>query len=195
LELPPPHAQPAARELAAAPDLAPRRAGDLRLLRAAAQRAGARAARRTGAGQRTSRGSASGRMIMDLTSASLFLALFGPPAVGIGAPLASWLVLWKRRRTLRGSGERSVHPVRSIVVVLLAWCALAIAAVILFQDLGFAYAWGWAHARGVPSPRGPGALLLMELGGLLLMCGSALALHRFIAHRYAACLRASQELR
>ncbi len=139
---------------------------------------------------------------MDLTRAALCLALFGPAAIGIGAPIASWLVLRKRRRTMQATRARLLHPVRSILVVLLAWCALSIAAVILFQYLGFAYAWEWAHsggiwadARGLPSPRGPGTLLLMELGGFLLMCGSAFALHRFIVNRYAARVRASKPLR
>jgi hypothetical protein len=39
-----------------------------------------------------------GDRIMDLTSASLLLALCGPPAVGVGAPIASWLALSRRRR-------------------------------------------------------------------------------------------------
>lgn len=122
---------------------------------------------------------------MDLTSASLCLALFGPPAVGVGAPIASWLVLWKRRRAVRTMGARLLPPMRLVVLLLLAWCALSVAAVILFQYLGFAFAWEWAHSRGVLPVHRPATLLFIDLGVLLLMCGAALALHRFVACRSA----------
>ena len=137
---------------------------------------------------------------MDLSLLALRLTFFGLAAVCLGAPIASWLVLRRRRRAVRAAGARLVHPKGSIIAVLLAWCALSIAAFESWIYIGFWYAWMSAHPPRhdpprYPPPHGPRALLFMCFGIPLLMGGFALAFHRFIAHRYAARLRASSEPR
>jgi len=114
---------------------------------------------------------------------SLALALLAPPAVAVGAPIASWLRLWTRHRILRASGPLAVHPVGAIVTALLAWCGFSTGVVIFFQDLGFAYAWMGAHPPAA-FPVSPKAPWFAMAGGLVLMCGVALVLHRFVARRY-----------
>jgi hypothetical protein len=115
--------------------------------------------------------------------AALALTLLGPPAVAVGAPIASWLNLRARHRKLRAAGGPAVHPVGSIVAALLAWCGLSTGVAVFLQYLGFAYAWMGAHPPAA-SPASPEAPWFAIVVGLSLMGGVALVLHRFVARRY-----------
>jgi len=123
---------------------------------------------------------------MEFSRILFAVVFFGPAVVAVVAPIASWIVLSKRRGAMRRRGARSPHPLRSILAAALAWCALAVAAIYASIWLGFFYAWASAHLWET-EPRQehpPLSLLFMGIGVLLLLCGSAFGLHRFIAHRY-----------
>jgi hypothetical protein len=131
---------------------------------------------------------------MDLPLFSLRLSFLGLAAVCVGAPIASWLVLRRRHRAARAAGAPLLHPKRPIIAVLLAWCALSIAASWSWMYIGFWYAWMSAHPPRYgplryPPAGGPLGLLFMCLGIPLLMAGFALVFHSFIARRYTASRR------
>jgi len=123
---------------------------------------------------------------MEASRIPFIVVFFGPAVVAVVAPIASWIVLSKRRGAMRRRGAPSPHPLRWILAAVLAWCALAVAAVYASIQLGFFYAWAWAHLWET-EPRQehpPRSLLFMGIGVLLLLCASAYGLHRFIAYRY-----------
>src|SRR5215472_18042823 len=109
-------------------------------------------------------------------------AFFGAMGIAVAAPIASWIVLWRRRRGMPRT-TRSPHPLGWIIAALLAWCALAVVAVWLSIWSGFFYAWCSVPAHwggpGPPPEHPPVIYLLAGFGIEVLMCGAAYGLHRF----------------
>jgi hypothetical protein len=104
---------------------------------------------------------------------ALALALLGPPVVGLIAPVVSLF-------RFRAASARGRPSALAAVGALVVWLALSAGATVLFQQVAFGYAWGWAHARQPVLLGEEMTLLGIICGGLLLLSGCGVVLHRLI---------------
>ena len=102
---------------------------------------------------------------------ALALGLIGPAVIGVIAPVVSLLRLHARQ-------ERP--SVLAAVSALMLWVALCVVTSMLFVQVGFGYAWGWAHSGRPASFTEQLTPLGIFSGLLVLLCGCAAGLHRLI---------------
>lgn len=102
----------------------------------------------------------------------LAFALFGPPLIGILAPVLSFLALRKR-----ASGR---PPVMFIVTAAVVWLLLCAVTAWALQYMAFNFAWSWAHVRRPPLVSEQLTLLGIIAGGLVFLGACAYVLNRLL---------------
>lgn len=101
---------------------------------------------------------------------ALALALFGPPLIGLIVPITSGVLLRKR------------HGVRPALVAgaLVVWVAASVGAAFCFMRIALFTAMGWAHLHALAPTGEQIELLAIVFGGLVLLIGLGMLLHRLL---------------
>jgi hypothetical protein len=102
---------------------------------------------------------------------ALALGLLGPAVIGLIAPVISLLRF------------RAAHARPSVLAAagaLVVWLALCVGSSMLFVQMAFGYAWGWAHVRRPVSFSERLTPLVIFTVGLIVLSGCAAGLHRLI---------------
>jgi ABC-type Fe3+ transport system permease subunit len=95
---------------------------------------------------------------------ALWLALFGPPLLGVIELVVS---------LLRFRNPRARPPIVAAISALVIWVALCAGATMIGVQASFGIAWGWAHSQ---RDRGHPVFLSEQLTVLGIVCGGLLIL-------------------
>jgi hypothetical protein len=111
---------------------------------------------------------------------AILLALLGPLLTGIAVPITSGLLL--RRLSRRQSPSDVRAEVRPAVVAgaLLLWVALSVGTAVFLISFASITAMGWADSRTWTPIREQLELLAIVSGGMLLLIGCGIVLHRVL---------------